>query len=209
MHFSIIGKGILKMKTKRRWIIVSLCLTLVFVFMLQGNKLPSVLENFLIIDEEPKPADVIIVLGGGSGERVDYGVRLYQSGYATKLLLTGGPCGWETTEAKFMERLALSLGVPKDNILLEEESLSTYENARYTLEIMRAKKFESAILVTSPYHTKRASMIFRRFFIGIDLTTCSVPYNSSDPGNWWLDSRRVRDVASEYLKLGWYYLFGA
>ena len=107
-----------------------------------------------------------------------------------------------------MERLALSLGVPKDNILLEEESLSTYENAKYTLEIMRTKKFKSAILVTSPHHTKRASMIFGRFFVGIDLATCSVPYDSGDFSKWWMDSRRAKDVVSEYLKLGWYHLFG-
>jgi len=34
-----------------------------------------------------KPADVIIVLGGGTG-RVEYGVRLYQLGYANKIVFT-------------------------------------------------------------------------------------------------------------------------
>ena len=164
------------------------------------------MEKFLIVNEEPKPVDVIIVLGGGTKERVGHGVRLYQSGYADKILLTGGS-RWEIAIAEIMERQALSLGVTKDDILLEKESLSTYENAKYTLEIMRAEKFKSAILVTSPYHSKRASIIFQRFFKGIDLTTCPVPYDSSKTSKWWKDRYRARDIVSEYLKLVWYYLF--
>ena len=160
------------------------------------------MENFLIVNEEPKPADVIIVLAGDSGARVEHGVRLYQSGYANKILLSG-----ESGSSQIMERQALSLGVPKDDILLEAKSLSTYQNAKYSLEIMRAKKFKSAILVTSPYHTKRASIIFGQFFKGIDLTTCSVPYNSPDVGKWWTDSDKFTVVTSEYFKLVWYYLF--
>jgi uncharacterized SAM-binding protein YcdF (DUF218 family) len=156
------------------------------------------MEKFLVVDEEPKPADVIIVLGGGSG-RVEYGVNLYHLGYADKILLTMGPGGWETTVS--------SLGVPKDDILLEEQARSTYENAKYSFEIMQANKFRSAVLVTSPYHTRRASMIFNRLFEGIELTICSVPNDSRNASKWWQDSHRAKAIASEYLKLVWCYLF--
>jgi len=107
------------------------------------------MENFLVVNEEPKPADVIIILGIGHGERVDLGVRLYHSSYANKILLTGGSTSCETTEAQLMQRQALSSGVPEDDILLEEQARSTYENAKHSFEIMRSRKFKSAILVTS------------------------------------------------------------
>jgi len=189
------------MKKKTPWIIVSLCLALVLVSILKYGLFLHAMENFLVINEEPNPADVIIVLSGDSGKRIDYGVQLYHSGYANKILLTGGP-----TAIEIMQVQALSLGVPKDHILLEEESLSTYDNAMYTLEIMQANTFKSAILVTSPHHTRRASIIFDRFFKGVDLTICSVPYDSSNPSKWWKDSRTATTVASEYLKLIWYYV---
>ena len=194
------------MKKKILWIIVSSCLILVFVSILKYDSLLYTIENFLVVDEEPKPADVIFVLVGTSGERLDYGVQLYHSGYANKILLTGGPIGCGNTYAEIMQMKALSLGVPKGQILLEEESLSTYENAKYTLEIMQANTFKSAILVTSPHHTRRASIIFNGFFKEIDLTTCSVPYDSSIPSKWWKDSRIAKSVVSEYLKLIYYYV---
>ena len=198
------------MKKRILWIIASLCLALVFVFIISiliCNLCLNAMEKFLIVDEEPKPADVIIVLAGDSRVRVDHGVKLYQAGYANKILFAGGSRSSQITDAQIMERQALSLGVPQDDILLEEKSISTYENAKYSLEIMQAMKFKSAILVTSPYHTRRASIIFGRFFKGIDLTTCSVPYNSSDIGKWWTDSDKFNVVTSEYFKLVWYYLF--
>jgi uncharacterized SAM-binding protein YcdF (DUF218 family) len=197
------------MRKMTLWIMVLLCLVLVFVPILTYDSLFSAIGNFLIVNEEPKPVDVIIVLSGGSGERVAYGVQLYHSGYADMILLTGGPEGDDITGAEIMQEQALSLGVPKDHILLEEESTSTYGNAKYTLEIMEAKNFESAILVTSPYHTRRASIIFDRFFKNIDLTICSVPYDSSHTGKWWQNRHTVKIIVSEYLKLIYYYLASA
>jgi len=184
-----------------------LCLAVVIVSVFRYELVFDAMENFLIVNGEPKPADVIIILGGGPGEVVDVGVRLYQSGYANKIILTGGSTSCETTEAQLMQRQALSSGVPKDDILLEEQARSTYENAKYSFEIMRSKKFRSAILVTSAYHTRRASMIFNRLFEGIELTVCSVPNNLRNTNKWWQDSRRAEAVVYEYLKLVWDYLF--
>lgn len=195
------------MKKKTLWIIVSLCLAVVIVSVFRYDLIFNIMENFLIVNEEPKPADVIIILGGGHGERVDLGVRLYHLGYAKNILLTGGYTGYETSEAQLMQRQALSSGVPKDDILLEEQARSTYENAKYSFEIIRSRKFKSAILVTSAYHTRRASMIFNRLFEGIELTVCSVPNNLRNTSKWWQNSRRAKAVVYEYLKLVWCYLF--
>ena len=155
--------------------------------------------NFLIVNEEPKPADVIIVLSGGE-DRVEHGVRLYQQDYADKLLFTG-------VGSRSMYRQALSLGITEDDILLEERSRTTFENAKYSVEIVRAQGFQSAIIVTSPTHTRRSSIIFAEFFEGVDLTVCSVPYDLSIADKWWKDRGTTRDVTSEYLKLLWHYLF--
>lgn len=194
---------------KTLWIIIPLCLGLVVVSILNYDSFLYAIENFLIVNEEPKPADVIIVLGGGTSERVAEGVRLYQSGYADKILLTGGFRYSPTseTEAEIMKRQILHSGVPEDDILLEEKSLTTEQNAKYSLEIMRAKEFKSAIVVTTPYHTRRSSMLFHRFFKGIELTICASPDGSYGSGKWWRNNYRTKTIVSEYLKLVWCYLF--
>jgi uncharacterized SAM-binding protein YcdF (DUF218 family) len=154
--------------------------------------------NYLIVNEEPKPADLIIVLIGDKG-RLEEGVRLYQLGYANKILFTA-------VGAQRMASQAQSLGVTEDHILLEEKAWTTFGEAKYSSNIMRDQGFKSAIVVTSPYHTRRASIIFGQFFKGDNLTICSVPYDSSTPTNWLKDQHLATVVIAEYLKLALHYL---
>jgi len=155
--------------------------------------------NYLVVNQPPKPADVIIVLSTGE-DRVAKGVVLYQEGYASKILFTGGG-------SDNMGKQAEALGVPAGDILLEQDSFTTYTNAKYSLKIIEDHGFKSAIIVTSPYHTKRSGIIFRHFFKGIDLTVCSAAYDPQLAHNWWKHSESTGWVATEYLKLGFYFLF--
>ena len=155
--------------------------------------------NFLIVDEVPQKSDVIIVLGGDAANRVAYGAKLYQSGYADKVLLSG--------HERAMIQQALSLGIPESAILMEDRSLTTFLNAKYSLKIVQQQGYKSAIVVTSQYHTLRTSIIFAQCFKGIDLTICPVPYDLAMTHHWWKDSFSTQFVISEYLKLFWHYLF--
>lgn len=181
------------------WTIVSLCLALALVFIVKFDSILTTMGNFLIVNNMPQKADVIIVLGGSSGDRVTYGATLYKSGYADKVLLAGNQIG--------MEKQALSQGIPESAILLEDQSQTTFENAKYSLKIVQDQGYKSAIVVTSPYHTRRASIIFAQFFKGIHLTICPVPYNPAMAQRWWKYSNSREFVISEYLKLVWHYLF--
>lgn len=181
------------------WAIISIVLILVFIAGLASRLILPNMWNFLVVNEIPKPSDVIIVLSGDTG-RVEHGVRLYQLGYADKILFTGGA-------SRNMSRQAISLGVAEDHILVERKSHTTFENARNSWEMMQAQGFKSAIVVTSAYHTKRASIIFAQFFPRPDLTICSVPYDLSTSDNWLKDRNIAMAVIIEYLKLAWHYLF--
>ena len=180
-------------------VIISICFVLVFICGLVYDLLLKKLWNFLIVNEEPKTADVIIILSGEI-DRVEHGIRLYQQGYADKLFFTG-------RVAHFMGRQAVFSGVAEDHILIENKSHTTFGNAKNSLEIMQTQGFKSAIVVTSPYHTRRASIIFGQLFRGLDLTICSVPYDSSTSDNWWKDRYTATAVITEYMKLVWHYLF--
>ncbi len=58
--------------------------------------------------------------------------------------------------ADYMKQYAVKKGVPSKNIIVENQSLHTGENAKFTTSILEKYNFKSIILVTSPFHQKRA-----------------------------------------------------
>jgi len=181
------------------WVVISICVSVILILGLAFGLLRKNIWNYLVINQEPKSADVIVVLSGGT-DRVTEGVRLYQLGYAHKVLFTG-------SSARRMSRQAQTLGLPAGDVLIEGRSQTTFGNAKYSLEVIRSQRLRSAIIVTSPYHTRRASLMFGYFSQGLDFTMVSAQYDLSLSNNWWRDSTMFEAVVSEYLKLAWFYVF--
>lgn len=166
--------------------------------------------KYLYCKDELKPADVIVVLAGEETERVEYGVKLFKEGWARKdrMILSGGPVVWKYTFASLMEEHALHLGVSKKDILLEDRSTSTEEDARFTREILRQHGYTSLILVTSPYHSKRADKIFRKT-MGNEIRVISAPAEKSwfRFEDWWERKRDRKVVFMEFSKFLWFWIF--
>lgn len=116
------------------------------------------------------PADVIIVLGcnpyaprGGPSiclsARGHHAAELYHRGLAERIIVTGGYVENGPTEASVMLRVLTSEGVPESAVVLEEQAHNTIQNIGYSKEIMQRNGWATAILVTEPYHIKRATLI--------------------------------------------------
>lgn len=116
------------------------------------------------------PADVIIVLGcspygprGGPSvclsSRGQHAAALYHQGLAEHIIATGGHTENGPTEASVMLRVLTSAGVPESAVTLEEQAHNTIQNIGYSQEIMRRNNWDTAILVTEPYHIKRAALV--------------------------------------------------
>ena len=133
---------------------------------------------------DPMPAaDAIVVLGGSTrpkspprpwvevseaGDRILYGVKLYQDGAAPLIVFSGGRIIWQAvnavagaSEAEDMAKIALAMGVPERNILRENESLNTYQNAVNTAKILQQRQIDTILLVTSAIHMPRSVAIFQ------------------------------------------------
>jgi uncharacterized SAM-binding protein YcdF (DUF218 family) len=165
--------------------------------------------RYLEVKDELKPADVIVVLAGEETERVEHGVKLFNEGWARKdrMILAGGPAVWKYTWASLMKEHAVSLGVSPKAILLEEASRSTEEDALFTKEILRKYGYRSVILVTSPYHSRRAAKIFRKI-LGSGVKVIISPGESwLKFDDWWKRRRDRAVVLSEYSKFLWLLLF--
>ncbi len=130
-------------------------------------------RELFLREQALRRADAIVVLGnrpplrGGevapeTGRRVRRGVELWRRGLAPVLVVTGGSV--RPTEAEVMARFAEELGVPREAIVLEDRARDTAENARFTIEALCAGQRECAprvIVVSSPYHLRRAVRLFR------------------------------------------------
>ncbi len=167
--------------------------------------------EYLFQKDELKPSDVIVVLSGEEAERVEYGVRLFKEGWARKnrIIMTGGPVVWRYTWSALMKMQAESLGISGKYILMEDGSRSTAEEARHTKELLEKQGYTSIMLVTSPYHSKRASKIFKTV-MGDGVRVISAPVEESwfSFEGWWKRPRDRDTVFSEYLKFVRFWIFG-
>ena len=124
-------------------------------------------------DTRQSQFDVILVLGNPAKadgsiapigkSRVLEGIRLYRAGAAPRLLMTGGAVANRFVEGQVMRQFAISQGVPPADVLAEGESQNTIQNAYYSYKIMQAHDWHSALIVSSPTHLRRASVIFSHF----------------------------------------------
>jgi len=129
------------------------------------------LASPLKISQAPGKADCIVVFAGGVGEsgkigqgyeeRVEYAAELYKKGYANKIIFSSGYM-YIFKEPLVMKALAISSGVPESAIILEDKAGSTYENVKFSSEILTKNNWNSILLVSSPYHMRRASSVFNK-----------------------------------------------
>lgn len=155
------------------------------------------LGHTLAVTDPLEHSDVIVAISGDAGPRVETAVELWKAGYAPRILFSGAALDPESvSSAEIMKREAVQQGVPESAILVEPASATTEENATFVAALMQRESLRSAILVTSPYHQRRAAYLFARAFAPADLVFRNHPANDPDwdPNTWWL-SRGSRQVA--------------
>ncbi|MBU4223041.1 MAG: YdcF family protein, partial [Euryarchaeota archaeon] len=146
-------------------------------------------------------------------ERVPYGVKLYKANFSDKIIVTGGLINIphiNTTWAELEKEEAIDMGVPQDDILLVDNSNTTFEDAQFSREVMLQNNFSSAIVVSSPYHMRRAAWIFGKVFKDDSIKLFYSPVGDSwfKPDKWWTDERRMHVIMDEYAKFVYYLLKG-
>jgi uncharacterized SAM-binding protein YcdF (DUF218 family) len=196
------------LKCFRGIIFIVVCCVVVF---LSHPFILAAAGKFIYQKDELKPADVIVILAGEDKERVEYGTYLFREEWARKnrIIMAGGPLVWKYSWASLMKEHAEYLGIPGKYVLLEDKSRTTEENAKYTKPILQKHAYKSLILVTSPYHSKRAAAIFRKV-MGSEITVISAPVENSwfKFSDWWKRKRDRSEVLNEYSKFLWLWIFG-
>ena len=184
------------MFTRRK--ILKILLVLLGLLVLAGVAAWRFPQQLLTVDSGPVTADVLVVLGGGSFERPDRAAELFRQGEAPRVICTGeGDC--KSNRARLVKQ-----GVPVAVIQTECESLTTRENAEYTIQLLRAQGVKRAIIVTTWFHSRRALNCFAHYAPEIEFYS-----RPSYAGYAGKDSKLrgvARNVKAEYLKLAGYFV---
>lgn len=147
---------------------------------------------------------IVAVSGGETAIRTAEAVDLYQQGWADYIIFSGDAFDKDSpSNASVMRIQALSAGVPGSAILTEETSRTTHQNAEKTNELLDQYDIKSIIVVTSPYHQRRASLEFHQF-VGDKVRILNYPVqNDPDwPWYWWATPRGWWLAGGELVKIG-------
>ena len=134
-----------------------------------------------------EPYDVAIVLGGSmryyngelerpvyssSVDRLIQAISLYRKGKVKKILLTGGSgriSAPDEKESAILFGVLKDAGIPAADIILENESRNTYQNAVETARILKSGSHGTRfLLITSAFHMRRSLACFSKAGINAD-----------------------------------------
>ncbi|GFR35773.1 YdcF family protein [Thermobrachium celere] len=151
---------------------------LVLIFLAFGVFVYTFLLAIIIgfgFGSKEKEADCVIVLGCRVygkfmspflKERVDEGLRLLKEGKVNYIIVSGGKGQGESIEeAEAMKEYLLTKGIDKEKILTEAKSKNTYENLKYSKQIMEKKNLKSAVIVSNKFHLFRSMLVAKKLNI--------------------------------------------
>lgn len=155
--------------------------------------------------DETQPADAAIVLGAAAygthpspvfRERINHAITLYQQGTVRYLIFTGGRNPNDPlSEAEVGRNYALAQGVPAEAILIETTSTNTLENLSNAQEVAAANDLHTFLIVSTPYHMKRAMSIANR----LDMVAYTSPTRTTRWISWYTQTRAYLREVLAYL----------
>jgi uncharacterized SAM-binding protein YcdF (DUF218 family) len=159
----------------------------------------------------PQVSDAIVVISGDEQmARFQEGINLYKQGMGQYLVFSGAAYDNGTSNADVMRELAVKRGVPDRAILDEPFGEDTWGNAVYTRQVLEDHGLRSAILVTSPYHARRAKLTFDAAYAGsgIQLKVHAAPDSQWRKLSWWQQPATRRLTFTELQKLAYIFATG-
>lgn len=195
--FALLAFFIKDQKRKKRWIIISTCWFLLFSnpFIIQKLMLNWQAERKTLAAGEQYQTGILLAgfvgfefknkqgFYGAASDRFIQAVRLYKLGHIKKILITGGSGSiWrqQYKEADFVKEQLQEMGVAATDVLSENQSRNTYENAVNSKKLLDSLQIKGPyLLITSAVHMKRSQKVFTK--AGIE--TIAYPCNFNTVNN--------------------------
>ena len=204
-----------KLKRKKIPLLFFACFYLLSIPFI-SQRLLYLLENTEKTSSLKSKYDVVIVLSGmvdlrssdstvihfsESVDRILAGIKLVTSQRAGTIIISGGDSDLMQTdrsEAVLLGAFAQQMGVHKQQILLDQSSRNTFENAVNTAKLIKQHKFSRILLITSAFHMIRARGCFKKQGLEVDIlpvdlrSSLEIPdYRYFIPAAYALDESRL------------------
>lgn len=114
--------------------------------------------------------------------RLEYGIELYRRLRGVPFIISGGkadPAKPDLSIGKALGKVAAALGIPEDDLIIEDASINTYEGALQVSRIFKGNG-RKIVLVTSAFHMGRAIGFFKK--AGFDVIPASTDYRGEKMG---------------------------
>jgi uncharacterized SAM-binding protein YcdF (DUF218 family) len=161
-------------------------------------------------DNLTKVDAIVAISGGETDTRTSEAVKLYKEGWGANIIFSGAALDPDSpSNAKTMAAAAQAAGVPKSAIELDETATNTRGNATGAGKIIRARNYHSIILVTSPYHQRRANIAFHRVLgPNFEIVSHSSPDAEWRRSHWWATDQSRALTFDELQKVSYELLSG-
>jgi uncharacterized SAM-binding protein YcdF (DUF218 family) len=151
------------------------------------------------------------LVGAETYERSRYGAWLSREWRLLPVVLSGGsPDGRASSYASAMRTVVLAHGVPESQIVLEENSRTTAENAQFTAALLKPRGIHHVVLVTDAVHMRRARKAFEKAGMIVTPAPCSFRHvydlEWKDALPSWRAIEWNEKALHEVIGLAWYWL---
>jgi len=173
--------------------------------------LTAAADAWIVADEPLKPADAIVVLGGGLDTRPPAAAAYYRERLAPRILVANANVGGRRSSfvsfyrphGELNRRALLGLGIPQAAIDMFGEDLgSTFEEAVALRDWAGRTHAHGLIVPSELFSARRVRWIFGRVFAGSGVTVQVPVLEAREYGrdNWWCNRNGVHDFAIEVGK---------
>jgi uncharacterized SAM-binding protein YcdF (DUF218 family) len=142
--------------------------------------------------------------------------EMYHDGPPCPVIVSGGYADSSEVDsacAQAMRRLLIQLQISPSDLVFEQHSRTTRENASESAKLLKERNLHKIIVITNTDHLPRAAACFRK--LGFDVTPCGCHFSATDPNDWILElvptpdaARLNQAVCHEWIGLVWYWWNG-
>jgi len=168
--------------------------------------------RWLVREDPLSPSDVIVVLSGGMPYRAEQAATVFRAGYAPEVWVSrsvnpaseleklGIPF---VGEEEYSREVLIRQGVPEQAVhILPDTIVDTEQEVEEVAREMKRTGKATAIVVTSPQHTRRVRTLWTQLVRGDQKAIVRGAFEDRfDADHWWRNTRDALAVVRETLGL--------
>jgi hypothetical protein len=160
----------------------------------------------LLVVDDPKPSDVILVLAGETDRRPARGLELLDKGFAPRMVIDVpvSEIFFGFSEEELAEKYVAQLPEAGKVRICRIVGLSTRDESHDIGNCLADEKADRILIVTSDYHTRRALSILRHELPGKSFSIAAA-YDPAQYGTlWWTHRQWAKTFFDEWLRVIWW-----